>query len=467
MDDLLRNERGGDSIAVVPIGPDRLEAWRTSAPPEASAWVGRTGFAASAGSTCLVPGHGGRLACVLAGIGRHDDPWDDLRDDPWALAHVPEAVPAGAYHLDPGWSSRRLEGAALGWALAAYRFDRYRKAPPPSATLFPGTAATADAARVRARAVALVRDLINTPAGDMMPEDLATAASDLAAGHGAGLRVVTGEALLDEGYPAIHAVGRASAHPPRLIDLTWGDPGAPRLTLVGKGVCFDSGGLDIKSAGGMRLMKKDMGGAAHAIGLADLVMSTALPVRLRLLAPAVENAIAGNAYRPGDVIPTRKGLTIEVENTDAEGRIVLSDALAEGAGDAPDLMIDFATLTGAARIALGTDLPAMFANDDAVAGGIAEAGRDVHDEVWRMPLHAPYRELIESKVADLVNGTSQPHGGAITAALFLQAFVPDEVPWAHFDIMAWTTRAKPARPEGGEAMALRAVFEFLERRYRA
>ena len=312
MDDLLRNERGGDSIAVVPIGPDRLEAWRTSAPPEASAWVGRTGFAASAGSTCLVPGHGGRLACVLAGIGRHGDPWDDLRDDPWALAHVPEAVPAGAYHLDPdwldpGWSSRRLEGAALGWALAAYRFDRYRKAPPPSATLFPGTAATADAARVRARAVARVRDLINTPAGDMMPEDLATAASDLAAGHGAGLRVVTGEALLDEGYPAIHAVGRASAHPPRLIDLTWGDPGAPRLTLVGKGVCFDSGGLDIKSAGGMRLMKKDMGGAAHAIGLADLVMSTALPVRLRLLAPAVENAIAGNAYRPGDVIPDPQG----------------------------------------------------------------------------------------------------------------------------------------------------------------
>ena len=458
MDDLLRNKRDGDSIAVVPIGPDRLEAWRASAPPEASLWTGRTGFSARPGTICLVPSHGGRLACVLAGVERHDDPW--------ALAHVPEAVPAGAYHFDLDWSSRQLERAALGWALAAYRFDRYKKAPPPSATLFPGAAATADAVRVRARAVARVRDLINTPAGDMMPGELAGAVSDLATRHGAALRIVTGEALLDEGYPAIHAVGRASAHPPRLIDLAWGDPGAPRLTLVGKGVCFDSGGLDIKSAGGMRLMKKDMGGAAHAIGLADLVMSTALPVRLRLLVPAVENAIAGNAYRPGDVIPTRKGLTIEVENTDAEGRIVLSDALAEGAGDAPDLMIDFATLTGAARIALGTDLPAMFANDDEVAAGISDAGREVHDEVWRMPLHAPYRELIESRIADLMNGTSRPYGGAITAALFLQAFVPDDVSWAHFDIMAWTMRAKPARPEGGEAMALRAVFEYLERRYR-
>ena len=459
MDDLLRNERDNDSIAVVPIGADRVEEWRADAPPEAATWVGRTGFSAAPGSTCLVPGRGGRLACVLAGVG--------AGDDPWALAHVPEAIPAGAYHLDLKWVSRGLERAALGWALAAYRFERYRKAAPTAALLFPGSAAAAAAARVQAGAVARVRDLINTPANDMMPKDLAATVADLATAHGAELKVVTGEALLDRGYPAIHAVGRASVHRPRLIDLTWGDASAPRLTLVGKGVCFDSGGLDVKPASGMRLMKKDMGGAAHAVGLADLVMSTRLPVRLRMLVPAVENAIAGNAYRPGDVIPTRKGLTIEVENTDAEGRIVLSDALAEGAADTPDLMIDFATLTGAARIALGTDLPAMFSNDEAVAGGIADAGRDVQDEVWRMPLHAPYRELIRSKVADLMNGTSQPHGGAITAALFLQAFVPDDVPWAHFDIMAWTIRAKPARPVGGEAMALRAVFEFLERRYRA
>ena len=458
MDDLLRNERDADSIAIVPIGADRLEDWRANAAPEASAWVGRTGCSAKPGSTCLVPGRGGTLACVLVGV--------DTRDDPWALARVPDAVPAGAYHLDLKWSSRGLERAALGWALAAYRFDRYKKATPPAASLFPGSAPAAESARVLARAVARVRDLINTPASDMMPKDLAAAVLDLATEHGAELRVVTGAALLDEDYPAIHAVGRASVHRPRLIDLTWGDSRAPRLTLVGKGVCFDSGGLDIKPASGMRLMKKDMGGAAHAIGLADLIMTTALPVRLRLLVPAVENAIAGNAYRPGDVISTRKGLTIEVDNTDAEGRIVLSDALADGAGDTPDLMLDFATLTGAARVALGTELPAMFANDEAVASGIAEAGRDVHDEVWRMPLHAPYRELIESRVADIMNGSSQPYGGAITAALFLQAFVPDEIPWAHFDIMAWTTRAKPGRPVGGEAMALRAVFEFLERRYR-
>ena len=232
-------------------------------------------------------------------------------------------------------------------------------------------------------------------------------------------------------------------------------------------MCFDTGGLNIKLARGMRLMKKDMGGAAHAIGLAHLVMATALPVRLRLLVPAVENAVAGNAYHPGDVIPTRKGLTIEVDNTDAEGRIVLSDALTEGARDEPDLMMDFATLTGAARIALGTDLPAMFCNDDVVAGGIFDAGRDVRDEVWRMPLHAPYREFIESKVADIMNSSTQPYAGAITAALFLQSFVPDATPWVHFDLMAWNSRSKPARPEGGEAMALRAVFEFLERRYRA
>ena len=461
MDDLLRNERDADSIAIVPIGAERLEDWRASAAPEASAWVGSTGFSARPGSTCLVPGRRGKLASVLAGVG--------AGDDPWALSGVPDAVPGGAYHLDPKWSSRGIERAALGWALAAYRFDRYRKATTTKtpASLFPGSARAAESARVTARAVARVRDLINTPACDMMPKDLAAAVSELATAHGADLRVVTGEALLDEGYPAIHAVGRASAHRPRLIDLTWGDSRAPRLTLVGKGVCFDSGGLDIKPASGMRLMKKDMGGAAHAIGLADLIMSTALPVRLRLLVPAVENAIAGNAYRPGDVIPTRKGLAIEVDNTDAEGRIVLSDALADGATDAPDLMIDFATLTGAARVALGADLPAMFSNDEAVAGGIADAGHDVHDAVWRMPLHPPYRELIESKVADILNGSTQPWGGAITAALFLQAFVPDEIPWAHFDIMAWTTRAKPARPVGGEAMALRAVFEFLERRYRS
>ena len=459
MDDLLRNERDADSIPIVPIGADRLEDWHANAAREASAWVGNTGFVAKPDSTCLVPGRRGRLASVLVGV--------DAGDDPWALAGVPDAVPAGDYHLDLKWSPRGMEQAALGWALAAYRFGRYKKSTPPAALLFPGSADAADSARVQARAVARVRDLINTPASDMMPKDLAAAVSELAIEHGAEVRVVTGEALLDEGYPAIHAVGRASAHRPRLIDLTWGDSRAPRLTLVGKGVCFDSGGLDIKPARGMRLMKKDMGGAAHAIGLADLVMSAALPVRLRLLVPAVENAISGNAYRPGDVLATRRGLTIEVDNTDAEGRIVLSDALTDGAADAPDLMIDFATLTGAARIALGTDLPAMFSNDETVAAGIAEAGRDVHDEVWRMPLHAPYRALIESRVADIMNGSSQPYAGAITAALFLQAFVPDEIPWAHFDIMAWTIRAKPARPVGGEAMALRAVFEFLSRRYAA
>ena len=315
--------------------------------------------------------------------------------------------------------------------------------------------------------MARVRDLINTPASDMMPKDLAAAVADLAAGHGAELRVVTGEALLDQGYPAIHAVGRASVHRPRLIDLTWGDSRAPRLTLVGKGVCFDSGGLDIKPASGMRLMKKDMGGAAHAIGLADLVMSTALPVRLRMLVPAVENAIAGNAYRPGDVIPTRKGLTIEVENTDAEGRIVLSDALAgrrRGCARSDDRLRD-PHRRGTRGAGHQPACDVLQRRD----GGRRHRGRRTRRP--RRGLANAAARAVPRAHRERGRGhherTSQPYGGAITAALFLQAFVPDEIPWAHFDIMAWTTRAKPARPVGGEAMALRAVFEFLERRYRA
>ena len=365
-------------------------------------------------------------------------------------------------------SRRSSKEPRSDWALAAYRFDRYKQAAAPSATLFPGSAAAAGAARVQARAVARVRDLVNTPAGDMMPEDLAAAVSDLAAGHGAGLRVVTGKALLAEGYPAIHVVGRASAHPPRLIDLTWGDPRAPRLTLVGKGVCFDSGGLDIKPASGMRLMKKDMGGAAHAIGLADLVMSTGLPVRLRMLVPAVENAIAGNAYRPGDVVPTRKGLTIEVDNTDAEGRIVLSDALTEGAADIPDLMIDFARPSPARRASrwapicprcspTTTRLPTASRRPGATSRrGLADAAaravpRDDREQ------GRGHRERDEPTLRWGDHRRAVPAGvraGRDPVGALRHHGVDD-------------TREAGPRPVGGEAMALRAVFEFLERRYRS
>jgi leucyl aminopeptidase len=310
-----------------------------------------------------------------------------------------------------------------------------------------------------------VRDLVNTPAEDMMPEHLAEAVRAMAHEFDARVREVVGDALLKRNFPAIHAVGRAASHAPRLIDLSWGATNHPRLTLVGKGVCFDSGGLDLKTTGGMRLMKKDMGGAAHAIGLAHMIMSAGLPVRLRLLVPAVENAVAGNAYRPGDVLASRKGLTIEIDNTDAEGRVILCDALAEAAGDSPELIIDFATLTGAARVALGTDLPAMFCNHDGVAKALAASALEVHDPLWRLPLHRPYRELIDSRIADIANSGTGPYGGAITAALFLQDFVPQSIPWVHFDLMAWNLRSRPGRPEGGEAMALRAVFDYLQNRY--
>ena len=310
-----------------------------------------------------------------------------------------------------------------------------------------------------------MRDLINTPAADLLPGGLYESARSLAARFGAECSSLAGDDLLANGYPAIHAVGRASADPPRLIDLRWGDPAAPRVTLAGKGVCFDTGGLDLKPASGMRLMKKDMGGAAHVLGLARLVMSAELPVRLRVLIPAVENAVAGNAYRPGDVLATRAGVTVEVDNTDAEGRIVLCDALTEAVREKPDALIDFATLTGAARIALGPDLPALFSNDDDLAGGLARCAEEVRDPLWRLPLHRPYDELLKSQVADVANAASSPQAGAITAALFLRRFVPDGTPWAHFDLMAWNARARPGRPVGGEAMALRATWAWLEGRY--
>jgi leucyl aminopeptidase len=298
-----------------------------------------------------------------------------------------------------------------------------------------------------------------------MPEHLADTMIVLGKEFGARVEQVVGDALLEQNFPAIHAVGRASVHAPRLLDLRWGEEGNPRLTLVGKGVCFDSGGLDLKSANGMRLMKKDMGGAAHALGLARLIMSTGLPVRLRVLVAAVENAVAGNALRPGDVIRSRKGLTIEIDNTDAEGRLILCDALAEGAIEQPELLIDFATLTGAARVALGTEVPALFSNSDELAAGLLAAAEAQQDPLWRLPLYNPYREMLDSKIADIANAANAPYAGAITAALFLREFVPEETAWAHVDVMAWNTRSRPARPEGGEAMGIRAVSHYLRQRF--
>ena len=376
------------------------------------------------------------------------------------LGGLPMSLTEGDYQLlDPC-----AELDVLGWALGAYQFIRYKDPKrAPARLVIPEDV---DAARVRATAdaVGLGRDLINTPAADMAPSHLAAEIEALADEFDAQCTVVRDDALLDLGCGAIHAVGRAADDPPLLIDLTWGNPDHPKITVVGKGVTFDSGGLNIKPSGGMRSMKKDMGGAAAAIALASLIMAQALPVRLRLLVPAAENAIAGNAFRPGDILATHKGLTVEIDNTDAEGRLLLCDALSIGCEDNPELMVDFATLTGSARSAVGTEIAAMFCNDDGVASALYDSGVSTDDPVWRMPLHAAYNHMLDSKVADLVNSAASPYAGSITAALYLQNFVGD-TSWVHFDQMAYNTRTRPGRPEGGEAMAMRAVYQYLEQRY--
>ena len=451
---MLVQDSGQPATPIHLVAPDTVDAWRASLTDVGRAWTERAGFAGRAGQSASLPGATGAPEAVVVGTG------DGAGIA--TLGDLARQLPEGDYRLQVDLDAQRRRRVLLGWGLGAYRFERYRKADrAPARLLVPaGDAAVLD----ELAAVDWCRDLVNTPAGDLLPHDLEREAHARAEACGAGIEVTAGEALLERRLRVIHAVGRASVSAPRLIDLRWGDPGHPRVTLVGKGVCFDSGGLDLKTAAGMRLMKKDMGGAAHVLGLARLVVSQRLPISLRVLVPAVENAVAGNAYRPGDVLHAYDETSIEIDNTDAEGRLILCDALALAREEDPELIVDFATLTGAARIALGTELPAMFATDDAVADGIAAAGREAEDPVWRMPLHAPYRSLLDSEVGDLVNAPETPFGGAITAALFLAHFVGD-TPWVHFDIMAWNRRARPAHPVGGEAMGLRAVYRYLEGRY--
>jgi leucyl aminopeptidase len=373
-------------------------------------------------------------------------------------------LPAGTWRLgDPSPVSATDASVAIG--LGTWRFERYKakKGKPGPKIVWPDGA---DKARATAMidSICLARDLITTPSSDMGPAELAEAARTLAKAHDAKIKVIVGDDLLKQNFPMIHAVGRASTRAPRLIDLTWGKDSDPKVTLVGKGVCFDTGGLDLKPATGMLNMKKDMGGAATMMAVAGMVMACKLPVRLRLLVPAVENSVSGNAFRPLDVVPTRKGINVEIGNTDAEGRLILCDALHEGASEKPTMMVDCATLTGAARVSLGTDLPALFCNNDALANGLIGSGTEVDDPMWRMPLWRPYRRLLDSKVADINNVSGGTFGGAITAALYLQEFVPDDVPWAHFDMMAWNNTTRPGRPEGGEAQAARAIFATIEKR---
>ena len=447
----------GPAAEIIALAAGELDGWLDGEGEDTAAWVRANGFTAKAGAHCLLPGDGGRIGRVLLGV--------ESSHDPWAYGGLPVALPEGDYHLSPGLDGQAATDAALGWAIGGYRFTRYRDADGALARLIWPEACDRERVENLAAAVTLTRDLINTPAEDMGPGELAAVAVDLAESHGGACALTVGDDLLAAGYPLIHAVGRAAAQAPRLIDLTWGDEHAPQLTLVGKGVCFDSGGLDLKPANGMMLMKKDMGGAATVLGLARAIMGAGLGLRLRLLVPAVENSVAGNAIRPLDIVRSRKGITVEIGNTDAEGRLVLADALCEADSEQPELIIDCATLTGAARVALGPDLPALFTPDDALAADLLRNAAATGDPLWRLPLWSPYRELLDSKVADINNISSGSLGGAITAALFLAEFVTETPAWAHIDMMAWNAKPRPGRPVGGEAMSLRALFALIEERF--
>jgi len=449
------SDRPSDTVPIVPLDADGLAAWRDRADETIRRWADAAGFEAEPGSQLLVAGKDGELAAVLCGHA----PGDRL----WALAHLPAALPKGDYRLECSWPREERERAALGWGLACYRFDSYKALSAPAARLsLDGL--QADVVRALVEASNYVRDLVNTPAIDLGPAELAAAAQALAGEHGADCRVIEGERLERE-FPAIHVVGQAASRAPRLVRMQWGRADAPSLALVGKGVIFDSGGLNIKPGSGMVLMKKDMGGAAHALGLAKIIMTLGLDVNLRVYIPAVENAIAGNAYRPSDIIRTRKGTSVEIGNTDAEGRVVLSDALALASEEGAERIIDFATLTGAARVALGEDLPPIYARDTAAARAIQDLGLAIEDPLWHMPLFEPYRQLIEPAIADLSNTGKTAFGGSLTAALFLDHFVEPGIDWFHLDIYAWNLNDRPGRPAGGEAQGLRAIWQWLSTAY--
>lgn len=447
------------AIPIHLLSASSLPGWLRGQPRYVKNWLQSSEYRAGEGQLRLVPGRDGKLWGVVVGVSQ--------RNEPWGYAALPALLPRGhQYTLAGEFDEEAANAAALGWALGCYRFGRYRKKQSEFAKLLWPTAADRALVSALVEGIALCRDLINTPASDMGPEELAAAGHDLAKRHGAKSKIVVGESLLQAGYPMVHAVGRASTRAPRLLDLHWGSPKHPRLTLVGKGVCFDTGGLDLKDANNMKLMKKDMGGAALVLGLAHALMALELPVSLRVLVPAVENSVSGNAMRPLDVLTSRKGISVEIGNTDAEGRLILADALTEAASEKPDLLIDVATLTGAARVALGTGLPALFSSEAAVASALLAAGQQVGDPLWQLPLHDAYRKALDSKVAEINNVSNDSFAGAITAALFLREFVGKRQRWMHIDTMGFNLESQPGRPYGGEALGLRALTRMLQQRYR-
>ena len=455
---LLQPDKAQPARSIHLVDPAGYNDWLTAQPERHRSAIAAQGMKPVGYASAILPGEKPDEWAVVSVVA------NTKSLSPWCLAKLAETLPEGTYRVEaiaPG-------PAALGWLLGQYKFSRYLTTDLPRG---PRILLTSDVAQIdsivrEAEAVALVRDLVNTPAADMGPGDLETQAAAIAKAHDAVLTVTKGHDL-ETGYPMIHAVGAAAAkaHAPRLIEIEWGNPAHPRVAIIGKGVTFDSGGLDIKPSSGMRLMKKDMGGGAHALALAQLIMQARLPVRLHMLVPAVENAIAGNAFRPGDILTSRKGLTVEIANTDAEGRLVLADALTRAGEGEPTLIIDFATLTGAARVALGPDLPATFGNDDVVTDDLLAAAKTVSDPLWCLPLHGGYDDMLKSDIADLNNAPDGGFAGAITAALFLQKFVSPDTPWLHLDTFAWRPAAKPGRPKGGDALGLRAVWALLRARF--
>lgn len=427
--------------------------WFSDQTEQVKTWITHNNFTAEPFTFCLIPNEKNEIKEVIWGVNNYADLWN--------IGNASSRLPPGFYQFSPKTSAEITHNGILAWGLGAYRFSTYKKNDKPIAKMVLSEKGAPEILEL-VKTIYSVRDWINTPTDDMGPDTLAQIAVLLAEEFDAKVKQIIGEDLLKDNYPTIHAVGRASNRQPRMIEIRWGKASDFKLCLVGKGVCFDSGGLDIKTASGMALMKKDMGGAAHVLGLARMIMAMQLPINLRVLVPAVENVIAGNAYHPGDIIKTRKGITVEVTNTDAEGRLILCDALAAAVEEKPDLIIDFATLTGAAKIALGTDLPALFSNDSSVSEALIQSAKASQDYIWPMPLFAEYRELIKTPFADLVNSSASSYAGAITAALFLQEFVGQEQPWVHFDLMAWNMSDRPGRPQGAEAQALRAVYNYLK-----
>jgi leucyl aminopeptidase len=455
------DKRPAQCVPITPVNAESLKDWLKKQDKETQNWVATSDYKAGDGSLLYIPGGKGRLGRVLFGAGKDDSVW--------TYADLPGRLPKseGGYYIDHKMNAARATQAALGWALGSYQFGRYKSAKKKefAALAWPDKADRAYVEQA-ASAVFLVRDLVNTPANDLGPEEIADAAADVAkVSARASIKVITGKDLVKKNYPAIYEVGKGSPRAPRLVDIRWGKDKNPLVTLVGKGVAFDTGGLNLKPGNSMALMKKDMGGAAHVLGLAKMIMAENLPVRLRVLIPTVENSMDGNSFRPSDVIKTRKGISVEVGDTDAEGRLILCDALAEACSEKPELVVDFATLTGAARVALGPDLPAIFSNDKDVARELLEASEAAQDPLWQLPLWQPYKEWLNSKIADTNNISSGGFAGAITAALYLEKFVEKDVPWVHIDTFAWNQSSRPGRPEGGEALGMRAVYELIRNRY--